>query len=328
MTRPTLLHLSAEEVRRALPMPQAVAVMRDAFRQLACDEVTLPARTRLDTPHSVALVMPCYSRALQFFSLKFITLCPHNAPQGLPLIQSIVLLNDGRTGEPLAIMDGASLTAIRTGAAVGLATDLLARPEATTVAIIGTGIQARTQLAAIHSVRRLRQAFVYDPLTASAEKFAVDMRAQIGIPIERAASAAAAVSQAEIICTATTSSVPVFDDHDVSPGTHINAIGVFQPDRAEVPAATVRRARVVVDHYPSAREEAGDLLQPLAQGLIGEDHFAAELGQLVLGKQPGRTAPAEITLFKSVGVAIQDLCAAAHALANARELGLGTSLPR
>lgn len=132
---------------------------------------------------------------------------------------------------------------------------------------------------------------------------------------------------ADVICTATTSSRPVFDDQAVAPGAHINAIGVFRPDMAEIPAATVRRARVVVDHRASALEEAGDLLIPLRAGWIDTEHFSTELGQVVLGLSPGRTGPDEITLFKSVGVAIQDLCAAARALANARRLGLGTPLP-
>jgi ornithine cyclodeaminase len=168
---------------------------------------------------------------------------------------------------------------------------------------------------------------VFDTRPAAAASFAAEMQRQFGFAVEVAVSPAAAVQNADIICAATTSSAPLFDDRDVRPGTHINAIGVFQPDRAEVPAATVRRARVVVDHFVSALEEAGDLLLPLRAGLIDESHFKTELGQLVLGQQPGRTSAEEITFFKSVGVAIQDLCAAERALANARRLGLGTPLP-
>ena len=325
---PTLLHLSSDDVRRALPMGEAIDAMREAFAQLARGEVTLPARARLDAPadHGVALVMPCHSAPLKLFSVKFITLFPDNARRGLPVIQSTVLLSDGATGVPLAVMDGASLTALRTGAASGLATGLLARPEAATVAILGSGVQARTQLEAVACVRRIRRAWVFDGDGESARRFAGDMQQRLGIDVECVASPSAALAEADIVCTATTSPTPVFDDRDLRPGSHINAIGVFHPDRAEIPAATVCRARVVVDHRVSAHDEAGDLLIPLRAGLIGEAHLSTELGQLVLGREPARTSADEITLFKSVGVAIQDLCAAARTLANARRLGLGEPL--
>lgn len=328
-TNTNLLHLSAADVRRALPMFEAIAAMRDAFAQLARGEVMLPPRLRMDATaeKGVALVMPCHSAAQKLFSLKFITLFGDNPQRGLPLIHSTVLLSDGVTGAPLAVLDGASLTAIRTGAASGLATDLLARPDASTVAIIGAGLQARTQLEAVACVRRIQQVWVFDCRADAAAQFADHMRRELGLAIEVAPTCAAAVQHADIICAATTSVAPLFDDRDVRPGTHINAIGVFQPDRAEVPAATVRRARVVVDHVASALEEAGDLLLPLRAGLIEEAHFKTELGQLVLGQQQGRTAAAEVTFFKSVGVAIQDLCAAERALTSARRLGLGTPLP-
>ena len=322
------LFLSADAVRRALPMREAIEAMRDAFAQLQRCEVTQPARLRLDArdEHGTALVMQCHSASQKLFSLKFITLFDHNPQRGLPLIQSTVLLADGSTGATLAIMDGASLTALRTGGATGLATELLARPDAATAAIFGCGVQARTQLEAIACVCRLRRVWVYDPNVESARRFSDEMQRQLGIAIDQAASASAAVADADIICTVTTSATPVFDDRDIRPGTHINAIGVFRPEMAEVPAATVHRARVVVDHLVSAREEAGDLLIPFHAGLISQEHFSTELGEVVLGVKSGRTSAGEITLFKSVGVAIQDLCAASRALANARRLGLGSTL--
>jgi ornithine cyclodeaminase len=168
---------------------------------------------------------------------------------------------------------------------------------------------------------------VYDRRAEAAGQFAAEMQRRLGILVERVSSPSAAMADAAIVCTATTSTTPVFDDRDVKSGAHINAVGVFRPGMAEVPAETVRRARVVVDHYDSALEEAGDLLAPLRGGLIGDGHFAAELGRLVLGETPGRASPDEVTLFKSVGVAIQDLYAAARAMDGARRLGLGTPLP-
>lgn len=299
-------------------MRDAIEAMRDAFAQLSRGEVTLPTRVRLDAPgeHGTALFMPCHSTAMKMFSLKLATVFHDNPQRGLPLVQSTVILVEGTTGATLAIMDGASLTAIRTGAASGLATDLLARREACNVAIIGTGVQARTQLEAVCCVRPIRFARVYSRNFEAAERFACETRGQFDISVEPAASAAAAIQDAHIICTATTSTNPVFDDADVSPGTHINAVGSYRPDMMEIPAPTVCRARVVVDHRVSALEEAGDLLAPLHAGLIQESHFATELGDLILGRAAPRSDRDGITLFKSVGIAIQDLMAASRIVTN------------
>jgi len=328
MTAP-LLYLSADDVRKALPMPAAIEAMRHAFAQLSAGHVTLPPRQHIAAPgeHGVALVMACHSAAQKLFSLKFITLFEQNRQKGLPLIQSLVILTDGTTGRHLCVMDGAALTAIRTGAASGLATELLARRDAATAAIFGAGVQARTQLEAVACARSLRKACVYDPDSAAAERFAAETSRQLGLGVERAASPAAAVENADVICTATTSPSPVFDDGDVKPGAHINAVGSYRPNVTEIPSATVCRARVVVDHRPSALEEAGDLLVPLRQGMISESHFQTEIGQIIAKRATGRQSDEQITLFKSVGVAIQDLCAGACALENARRLGLGSPLP-
>jgi ornithine cyclodeaminase/alanine dehydrogenase-like protein (mu-crystallin family) len=283
---------------------------------------------RLDAPaeRGVALVMPCHSGAERMFSLKMVTLFEDNPRRGLPQIQATVLLTDGSTGTPLAVVDGASLTAIRTGAASGLATDLLARADAATAAVIGAGVQARTQLEAVCCVRPIGRAWVYSRTVEAAERFAAEMTQQLGLTVERAGSAAAAILDADIVCTATGSTAPLFDDRDLPAGAHINAIGSYRPEMIEIPAATVCRAHVVVDHHISALEEAGDLLAPCRDGLIAESHFRTELGDLVLGRSAGRTSAADVTLFKSVGVAIQDLCAAARALENARRLRIGTMI--
>ena len=324
-----LLFLSAEDVRRALPMSAAIAAMRLAFRQLADGHVSLPPRQHIESPgnNGRALVMTCHSTAHQLFSLKFITLFGDNRSKGLPLIQSIVMLADGATGEPLVVMDGAVLTSIRTGAASGLATDLLARPDAAEIAVFGAGVQARTQLEAICTVRPIRRGYVYDPDLAAAERMASEMSTLLNRPIECVASPAQALEHADVVCTATTSPVPVFDDAGLKHGTHINAIGSYRPQVSEIPPATVCRSRIVVDHRDSALEEAGDLLGPLRQGLLAGSQFWAELGDVLLGRSPGRENPGDITIFKSVGVAIQDLCAAACALENARHLQLGVRLP-
>ncbi len=259
--------------------------------------------------------------------MKFITLFAGNRQKGLPLIHSVVILTDGTTGEHLAVMEGAALTAVRTGAASGLATSVLARADAAVAAIFGAGVQARTQLEAVCCARSIRKAYVYDADPAAADRFAAEMTGRLGLPVERAASPAEALANADVICTATTSSAPVFDDAHVKPGTHLNAIGSYKPYVTEIPAETVCRARVVVDHCASALEEAGDLLVPLKKGLIDESHFRTELGEILAGRAIGRRSPDEVTFFKSVGVAIQDLCAAACALENAGRMGLGVALP-
>jgi len=322
------LFLSAADVRRALPMGAAIEAMREAFGQLSDGQVTLPIRQSLPgaDKRGVCLVMSCYSNALRMSSLKSVTVFPDNPRTGRPALQALVILADGASGSHLAVMDGASLTAIRTGAASGLATDLLARPDASVAAIFGAGVQARTQLEAVCCVRALRRAMVYDPDRAAADRFAAEMSERLELPVEPADAPSTAVADAQVICTATHSSQPVLADEDVRPGTHINAVGAFRPETAEIPGPTVCRARVVVDHLDSALDEAGDLLQPLRAGLIDQAHFSTELGHLVLGRAPGRRNDEEITLFKSVGIAIQDLCAAAHVLERARQLGLGATL--
>jgi ornithine cyclodeaminase/alanine dehydrogenase-like protein (mu-crystallin family) len=260
------------------------------------------------------------------FSLKTVTVFPDNPRRGLPTVQALVVLIDGVSGAHLAVMDGTSLTAIRTGAASGLATDLMARSEAAAVAVFGAGVQARTQLEAVCRVRAIRRASVYDADPSAADRFAAEMSHCLGVPVERADTPARNLAGADVVCTATSSCRPVFAEGELPAGAHVNAVGAYRRDMAEIPAAVVCRARVVVDHRAAALAEAGDLLQPLQQGLIEQSHFGTELGEVVLGRSPGRRRADEITLFKSVGVAIQDLCAAARALENARRLDLGLQL--
>ena len=320
MVQPQLPYLDSEAVARLLPMCDAIDAMREAFSQLALGEVTLPTRLQIETTagNGTALVMPCYSAKLKVFSLKMATVFLDNPKKSLPLVQSTISLTCGVTGTPLAMMDGASLTAIRTGAASGLATDMLASSDAKTVAIIGAGVQAQTQLEAICCVRRIVDDRVYSRKIDAAERFAQAMTLKLGIPVRSVRSPSQAVREAEIICTATSSKTPVFDNIDVCDGAHINAVGSFRPDMVEIPGSTVVRSRVFVDHVESALAESGDLIALLRAGMVAKSHFAAELGALALGKIPGRLSQRDITLFKSVGVAIQDLCAAVRVFDNTK----------
>jgi len=246
-----------------------------------------------------------------------------NVSQGLPLIQALVVVVDAAGGETVAVVEGAYLTALRTGAASGAATDLLARQDVRTVTIFGAGVQGRTQLEAVCAVRAIQEAWVYDAEPERAAAYADEMSERLALPVRVAAMPSEAVNQAEVICTATTSSSPIFDGADVRPGTHINAVGAHAPQAREIPADTVRRAKVVVDQREACLAEAGDLLIPLREGVITEDHIYAELGEIISGARAGRAEAEEITLFKSVGVAVQDVAAAGAVLAAARRLGLG-----
>jgi len=323
-----LRFLPARDVVQALPMKEAVEAMKEAFRQLSAGQAVVPLRSHLETtaPQGDVLFMPSYLPADRRVGIKIITLYGGNAALGLPRIQAIMIVLDATNGAPLAVMDGTSLTAIRTGAASGAATDLLARPDAAVAAIFGSGPQARTQLEAVCAVRSIRQARVFDVSAGRAAAFASEMSERLAIPVESARSASDALAQADVVCAATTSPVPVFEDRDLAPGAHINAIGSYEPHVREIPQETVQRARVVVDHLPSALAEAGDLLIPMSQGLFGKEHIYAELGEIVAGHKTGRESQDEITFFKSVGVAVQDLAAAGRVLANAERRGLGTEL--
>lgn len=328
MTRQKIRFLSTSEVRRALPMADAIEAMKDAFVQLSAGEAVVPARAHIGTsePPGDVLFMPSYVPRDGRMAVKIVSLFSENPAAGLPRIQALVVVIDATNGSALAVMDGTALTAIRTGAASGAATDLLARKDAKVAAIFGAGVQARTQLEAVCTVRDIQQACVFDPDSSQSDTFATEMTERLGIPVGPAESPADALAGADVVCTATVSSDPVFADADLEPGTHINAIGSYKPAVREVPGDTVCRARVVVDHIPAALEEAGDLLIPMGEGLFREADIYAELGEIAAGKKAGRSSPEQVTLFKSVGVAVQDLAAANRLLANAELLGLGTEL--
>jgi alanine dehydrogenase len=320
--------LSRQDVRQALPMHQAIEAVKRAFAQLSTGQANVPLRVALDVPrhNGVTLFMPGYLSSDDQMAVKIVSVFNDNPSQGLPLIHALVIVVDATNGSPAAVMDGTYLTALRTGAASGAATDLLARPDAHTAAVFGAGTQGRTQLEAVCAVRPIHQAWVYDVAPRQAAAYADEMSQRLSLPVRVAETPAQAVRQADVICTATTATSPVFADADVPPGTHVNAVGAYTPHMQEVPPETVLRARVVIDHRESSLAEAGDLLIPIGQGLMTEDHIYAELGEIAAGSKPGRASPDEITLFKSVGVAVQDVAAASAVLDAAQRLGLGAEI--
>jgi len=324
-----MLVLDAADVRRALPMADAIEAMKGAFAALSSGRAVVPERIHLAVePHDgVSLVMPAFvdDAEGQALAVKVVSLFDHNAERSLARIQAAVLVLEADTGRPLALLEGAALTAIRTGAASGAATDLMARPDSRTAAILGAGVQARTQLDAVCTVRPIETVWVYDPLGGAVASLIDEMAGRGPVPadVRPAADPREAVAEADVVCAATTSHTPVFSDADLKPGAHVNAVGSYQPHVQEVPPETVVRARVVVDSRHAALAETGDLIQPIRAGLITADHVWAELGELVLGRVKGRTSEEEITLFKAVGIAVQDAAAARAALKRAEQFGLG-----
>lgn len=312
--------LSAEAIRAALPMDRAIAAMREAFGLLARGEVTIPPRTVLSPSggRGTTLVMPGRVPLRYGRGMKLVSVYPENAGRGLPVVQGIVVLLDDETGTPAAVLDGTALTAIRTGAASGLATDLLASAGARRVAILGSGAQARTQLEAVCTVRRIESVRVWSRTRAHAERFAEEMRDRAPVPaaVSVAATPAEAVADADIVCTATGAPTPVLRAVDVPDGAHVNAVGSFTREMTEFEPELLRDAFVVVDQRDAALAEAGEVIAAVQAGFLGEEDLM-ELGELVTGARAAAQRASRVSVFKSVGLAVQDLVAGAWAVDHA-----------
>lgn len=323
--------LSRVDVQRAVSMQQAIEVMKDAFAQLSNNEAHVPLRLHIpiEKYNGIALFMPAYLRKTDALAVKIVGVHADNPRRGLPLIHAVVVALDASTGRALALIEGGSLTALRTGAGCGAATDVLARRDARVGLVFGAGVQARTQLLAMCAARQLERVYVYDKTLSKAEQMVQELRSLPGVPADLRATddVAGAVREADIISCATTSKTPVFNGADVKPGTHVNAVGAFTPDAREVDTTFIRRChKIVVDAYSGALAEAGDLIIPMNEGVISESDIYAELGEITSGKRPGRTSNDEITFFKSVGNAVQDAAIAQAILQKANELNLGLQI--
>ncbi len=322
-----MLVLSADDVRVLVSMPDAIGAVREAFVALSAGRATVPVRTAVPLPveGAVFLAMPASLPGLPALGAKLVSVFPRNRGTGRPVVQAVVALIDTHTGAPSAVIEGTSLTALRTGAATGLATDLLARRDANIVTVFGAGAQARTQLEAVCAVRHVTQARVVSRTAGHAEGFArwaLEQPWIRGATVLAASSVDLAVRGADIIITATTSATPVFPGRLAAHGMHINAVGSFQDHTREVDSDLVARSVIVVDSREAALAEAGDLVIPLREGRIAGAETWAELGEVAAGKG-GRQRPDEITLFKSVGNAVQDLAVGVLAVRRAVETGRG-----
>lgn len=324
-----MLILSKEEVWQALAMSETIAAMKTAFAAFSSGKAEVPLRNRLLIPphEAVSLIMPAYlqEQDSEALAVKIVSVYPHNAAAGLPLIHAAVLVLEADTGRPIALLEGGELTASRTGAASGAATDILARKDSQVGAIFGAGVQGRAQLEAICTVRPIQTAWIYDQDQPQVSHFIEEMAGYGPIPadLRPANTPQQAVAEADIICCATTSQIPVFEDRHLISGVHINAVGSFTEEMQEIPAETIQRSLLVVDSRQAVLNETGDILKPLQSGLIDEGHIYAELGELVLGQKTGRKNASQITCFKSVGIAVQDAAAARLALQTAQHLGIG-----
>jgi alanine dehydrogenase len=305
----TLL-LSRHDVARLLTMKDAIAAVEEAFCQLARGNVTMPQRTaiRVAAHGGTHLGMPAYIGGdMDALALKVVTVYPQNPAQHhLPTTIGLLVLSDPRTGAPLAVMDASYLTAMRTGAVSGVATKHLARPDAKRVGIFGAGVQAQTQLSAIACVRALDGAWVYDTDTAKAKSYADQMTKTLSLPVVAVNTPREAVAGMDIIVAASSASEPIFDGTWLEPGQHINGVGSHAPHTRELDTKAVVRSKVFVDSVDACLVEAGDLLIPIKEGAIDRSHIRAGLGEVAAGLKPGRESDKEITLFKSVGLALQD----------------------
>jgi ornithine cyclodeaminase len=325
--------LDAAAVAAALPMAAAIAVMRQAFAELAAGRAVMPPRQALPLARQgggVLLVMPAALPERGEVGVKLASLVPGNPVRGLPLIHALMVLIDAGTGRIAALADGAAITALRTGAVSGLATDLLAPRDAAALAVIGSGAQARTQIEAVCAVRAIRSLAIYsrNPVTAAALARAVAARADAPRTIAVAASARQAVAGADIVCTATSTAaaLPVLERKDIRPGTHLNVIGGSSIEACEVDPRLLGEALVAVEQRAAAVAECGEIRAALAAGWIAPGDLL-ELGELLAEPLPGGPAAGRrTTVFRSVGIALADTAAAAAALRNAAARGLGAAL--
>jgi ornithine cyclodeaminase/alanine dehydrogenase-like protein (mu-crystallin family) len=320
--------LTRRDVERLLPMSECVEVMTAALRHLATGDAVLPLRHMVWMPDRTGRLglMPGYLGAPRSFGLKVVSLWPGNHGTDFDTHQGVVMLFGIENGEPLAILDASSITAIRTAAVSGVATRALAKADAGDLAILGSGVQAASHLAAMAAVRRLRRVRVWSRSRTHAESFASREGAKHGLSIATCATAREAVEGADLVCTTTAAQVPILEGAWLSPGAHINAVGACFAAARELDTEAVRRSRLYVDRRESVLAEAGDFLLARSEGAVQDDHIVAELGEVLSGRARGREDDSQVTLFESLGIAIEDLAAAHHVLAAAERTGSGIEI--
>lgn len=320
-----VLVVGADDVWDLLPMAECIAAMERALAALSAGQAVMPLRSIMWLPGRVGALgtMPAFLPDAGVLGLKVISVFPGNHGTPFDAHQGAVMLFEAAHGRPVALVDATAITAIRTAATSAVATRLLAREDAGDLALLGSGTQARTHLEAMRAVRRLRRVRVWSRTPEHADRFAAAEGQRWGLAIEAVRSAREAVAGADLICTVTSARDPVLLGEWIAPGAHINAVGSSVPFARELDTAAVVRARLYVDRRESALHEAGDFLIPRQEGAVTDDHIRGELGEVLLGRAAGRSAPEEVTLFKSLGLAVEDLAAAHHVYRQALTAGRG-----
>lgn len=323
-----MLLLSEADVRAVLPMADLIDAMEGALRQFSAGRVVQPVRTVLEVGPDRAYfgVMPAALDDPPAVGAKLVTVYERNHARGLPSHLATIVLNDHETGALVAIVDGRYITEARTAAVSAVSVRLLARREASVLAIIGSGVQAHSHLEAITLVAPIADVRVWSPKAEHRETFARDNTASGRVPVRAVSDPRTAIRGADVIVLATASRVPVVDSADVQDGAHICGVGACRPDQREMPTSLIARARVYVDSRAGALKESGDILLPIAEGAIAADHLAGELGELAAGKVRGRTSDRDVTIFKSLGMAVEDVVAARLAVERARTRGRGREI--
>jgi alanine dehydrogenase len=320
--------LTEHHVASLLPPADLIPAMESALAQFSAGEVQQPVRTVLSVGPQKAYfgVMPAYVTAPPQMGAKLVTVFSDNLAKGLPSHLATILLFDPETGALAAVMDGRYITEARTAAVSAVSAKALARTDAARLAILGTGVQARSHLEALVEVRALADARVWSPQPRSRERFVSEMAGRVAVPVRACDSAEAAVRDADIVVLVTSSPTPVVDDDWVAPGTHVISVGACRPDQREMAPALVARGRLVVDSRAAALVESGDIVQGMRDGRFDAAHVVAELGEVLLGRVEGRRGHDEVTIFKSLGMAVEDVAAADLVYRRAEERGTGTVL--
>jgi len=320
-----VLLIGSEDVKSVLKMTDAISAVENGFKQYSSGRTQMPVRITMHMPEKKGWVgvMSAHIPGMDVLATKVVTSFAENIRYGHPTITALIVYNDPDTGIPLAIIEASYITAVRTGAAGAVAIKHLAIRDARTLGIIGTGVQARAQVEAACKVRDIRAVKAYDLMPDHTRNFAKEMSKKLGVDVIPVGNAEDAVAGSETIVTATSSRTPVLRGEWIERGTHINGIGSHAPDVREIDDETVRKAKIVVDSKEAVLREAGDLMMPIAQGVVSESSIHAELGEIILGVKKGRESEDEVTLFKSVGLAVQDASVAKLVYDKARENGLG-----
>jgi alanine dehydrogenase len=307
-----MLVLSEKEVRRLIDVEELIDALERAHVQFSTGKAVMPVRQVVPLPEIKGRItsMPAYLSEDRALGMKVVTFFQENPNKNLPAILATIHLYSAATGKLEAVMDGTYITAIRTACASAVATKALANPNTPVLGVLGAGVQADSHIRALCKVREIKSIKVYSPSGNSAQKLKEELETEIKIRIEPVKSAEEVVRDADLLVTATTAKEPILNFAWIKPGAHINAVGSHRPDLREIDGATMKRAKVFVDSRDAIMAECGDVLLAIKEGAITESHVSTEIGEVLAGKKSGRTKPEEVTLYKSVGIAIQDVAAA------------------